>query len=232
VLTGPDLPPQDVGVGWPSAVLSISGGHLYSANAGYADVDCHDDSELKGYGVDAAGGALRELSGSPFARGDSLLGPWDAGYRWLGVRPAGDILYLATGTETIRFKLDPATGAATRTGASPFSLGYGATFSPAGRLYAGAADGAGIQAFDVRADTGEMIPIPTAPYATEGLVLEIAIDASSRFLYAAQMTQSGAMSVLAFSIDTATGALRQAPGPPTPAGGPEHYFTIAIANVR
>jgi 6-phosphogluconolactonase len=241
-LTQLDRPPQEVGVGWASVVLSTSAGHLYSANRGYADgTGCDEHPELRGYTVDAGSGALRELASSPFAQGDPE--PWSSGYNLIGLRPASDLLFVASDNEVARFRLAANTGAATWHGAAPCRVGWldtpipagrVAAFSPAGRLYAATNnDGpAGIQAFDVRADTGDMTPIPSAPFATPGRVNAITIDASGRFLYAAQLVYAAQPLVSAFAIDPATGVLRPAPGSPIEVGRRSDDLTVAIANVR
>ena len=207
-----NLPPQSVGQGWAPASLGLlaSGARLYSANAGdFEDPPCSKAPQFRGFAVDAGNGALSELAGSPFANGDRY-----GYYQWLGLRPAGDFLYLARQLDTLRFKLDPNTGSAKSQGVSPFALTGVAAFSPAGRLYVAAAESLawGIRAFDIQSDTGEMVAIQGSPFTTPGPVKAITVDASGRFLYAVQ-PWNGAIS--AFAIDAATGALHAVSGSPT-----------------
>jgi len=110
---------------------------------------------MRGFAVRAGNGKLRDLAGSPFASTYAEGRSSGYHYNWIGLRPAGDLLYLGTEDQTMRFKLDPVTGATTLQGASRFALGHAAAFSPAGRLYAAYAGG--IQAFDIQPDTGEMV---------------------------------------------------------------------------
>jgi 6-phosphogluconolactonase len=205
------LPPVSVGEGWAPASLGLlaSGARLYSANAGdFEGPPCSKAPQFRGFAVDAGNGTLRELPGSPFASGDRY-----GYYQWLGLRPAGDFLYLARQLDTLRFKLDPNTGAAKSQGVSPFALTGVAAFSPAGRLYVAAAESIawGIRAFDVQADSGDLVAIQGSPFTTPGPVKAIAIDSSGRFLYAAQ-PWNGTLS--AFAIDAGSGALSAVPGSP------------------
>jgi 6-phosphogluconolactonase len=211
VFSALSLPPVSVGEGWAPASLGLlaSGARLYSANQGnFENTSCYKEPQFRGFTVDASSGALRELPGSPFARGDRY-----GYYQWLGVKPAGDFLYLARQLDTLRFKLDPNTGAAKSQGASPVALTGVAVFSPAGRLYVAAGESLawGIKAFDIRSDTGEMVAIQGSPFTTPGPVKAIAIDSSGRFLYAAQ-PWNGTLS--AFAIDAGSGALSAVPGSP------------------
>jgi 6-phosphogluconolactonase (cycloisomerase 2 family) len=251
-LTQLDVQPQGVGEGWfpaPARVaLSASGAFLYSASKGTGGNGCNDDPDnfaaLRGFAVRAGGGQLRELAGSPFASRYGE-GPASYHYRWMGLRPAGDFLYLTAEDQTMRFKLDPATGAATLLGASPLTFGA-AAFSPVGRLYADADEfpAWGLRAFDIQSDTGKMVP--GLLYETPSMVDTVAIDSSGRFLYATQPgvftkdptggvpRQAPGAFVSAFAIDSTTGVLRPAPGPPTPVGGysASQPPSLAIANVK
>jgi 6-phosphogluconolactonase (cycloisomerase 2 family) len=221
-----DVPP--VGV---SVVSVVTGAHLYTTSLGVhrgGVEECDVPSDLRGFSIDPSSGALRELRGSPFAEGH----PNDReGHRGLALRPAGDLLYLARQQDTVQFRVSAATGALTKRSTQSSPIGP-AAFSPAGRLYA--AVGAGVRAFEIQADTGDLIAAtgPNGLVATPGLVSAIAIDSSGRYLYA---VQAAAGVVSAFTIDAATGELRSAAGAPTAVGvesaAVSDFRTVAIANV-
>jgi hypothetical protein len=90
---------------------------------------------------------------------------------------------------------------------------------------------AGLQLYDVEADTGRLVTKPNAFFETQGHATSVEIDAHDRFLFSVS-AEAGAMS--AFRIDPATGGLE--PGHPTtgltsPYDGSD-FRRAAIANVR
>lgn len=108
------------------------------------------------------------------------------------------------------FALDPATGAPSPVGGSPFTAGSGTSgtldvaVDPACRfVYAANQFSASISAYKVDGISGALSTISGSPFSTAGSApLAVAVHPSGRFLYVATSSN-----VLAYAIDSSTGAL-------------------------
>jgi len=181
---------------------------------------CNDNIRI--YGIDQTNGALAEVSGSGFAPAN--IGNLETPL----VHPNGHLLYVSDNNLGVHgFTIDAA-GALTEVAGSPFPGGgndEGMALTPSGR-YLYLADGndplfdpagSSITAYSINTSTGVLTPVPGSPFALDHVPHFLAIDPTSRYLYASGSEDD---TVIAFIINPSTGALTKVVGSPFAAGGP------------
>ena len=210
VVAGSPFPADQV----PSSVLvHPSGQFVYTEDvkAGSTPASGFTLVSISGFAVDSSTGALAPLSGSPF------LVPVNADFAGFAMHPSGKFLYASTGIAAngiLAWSVDAATGSLTVLPGSPFEAGV-ATFDPAldpeGKfLYvsAGATGGllgsGGILGFKVDANSGALTPLASSPFSSGTALLDLVVDPSGRFLFAANPQNSA---IAGFNLDATTGAL-------------------------
>jgi len=167
--------------------------------------------------IDASTGALTSVPGSPFA-----INPSSTGFMQLGqivVDPTGSFVYVAMPTtgQIAAFAITPSSGVLTPVSGSPFAAGDGAsaiaTFnnSPGSDfLYVANTTAGTISGYSIN-PTGALSALAGSPFAISATSL--ATEISGGHLYA-----SSTSGLIAFSINTSTGALTQIGSPVAFAG--------------
>jgi 6-phosphogluconolactonase len=185
---------------------------------------------IRGFRIDQASGALKELPDSPFAaqtppNGHDLFGGA------IVFKPSGDFAY-SSGGALHAFSVDPTSGKLTLLLGSPFSLDVQSdanianiAVDPQGDyLYATHFLGdEHISGFAIDSSTGALEEVPGSPI-TGSAPFSLAVDPSGRFVYVG-IDGPGGLAV--FSVKRATGALTRLDQSPFPIGGPEPKVTFA-----
>jgi 6-phosphogluconolactonase (cycloisomerase 2 family) len=156
---------------------------------------------ISGFTVDAAGGRLTSMSGSPFASGQNPNS--------IALHPGGRYLYTANvgSFDLSGYSINATTGALTPISGSPFSAGdnpQAVVVHNSGKfLYVaqGTQTGSTVTGFSIDQSTGVPTPFPGAPVPAGQVISALAQDRSGKFLFASDI-QDG--KVLGFSIDPAT----------------------------
>ncbi len=183
------------------------------------------NGNLLAYAIDGATGALSALAGSPFAVGTLHLA--------VTFHPTGEFVYVtnqASGSVS-SYRVNAATGDLSAVAGSPFATGGGNPSSiaidPTGRFaYVTNSSTGSIAAFTIEAATGALTPIAGSPFAAGGCLQSATVDPTGKFVYVADTGCGGAGSVLAYSLDAATGALTPVAGSPFAAGIGAYSVTV------
>jgi 6-phosphogluconolactonase (cycloisomerase 2 family) len=202
--------PYPTGKGPTSIAIRPGGGlFIYVANHGGSnDISAFDAS-------------LSPVPGSPFPAGGNPLS--------LAFGAGGMFLYTANPDamhpSISGFSVDPASGALTPLGGSPFPLPvshYMATDQTGSYLYV--TSGAGVVGYSIDGTTGTLTALPGFPVAAGANAYSITIDPTNQFLY---VSNDGAATIAGYSLDASTGALTPMSGSPFPAGnGPDFLTTF------
>ncbi len=219
---------------WMGGVASLTvdpaGRFLYATRPSFRT----GGDEVWAYNIDSTTGALTPVPGSPFQtrpHPQSIL-----------VEPSGRFVYVANTGGTFEspdpslsaYAIDPTTGTLAPVPGSPFPVEKGAvthsvTIDPSGRfLYAANSGARNISAYTLDATTGALTSVPGSPYLTGGIPTRVTGDRSGHFVYVTTTgsPQSPMGSVLAYTVDSTTGALTPVRGSPFPAGhGPRSVTT-------
>jgi 6-phosphogluconolactonase len=177
-----------------------SGRFVYVTNYGSANVSAFSIGKA---------GALTPIAGSPFATGSGPIG--------VAVDPSGQFLYVANnGSNDISaFSIDTDNGSLMPIGGSPFSAGSFPdiiTVDAMGKyLYMTANDG--LEGYSI-SSSGALAPLAGSPFNTGGPTTWVAIDGSNHFLYATNYSFTEPGTLVAFTLDTLTGALSPVNGSP------------------
>ena len=186
----------------------LPGQFAYVANA--------DSSNVSGYTINAATGALTAIPGSPF--------PARSNPASVAVDPTGKFAYVANSNsdfnEVSGYTIHATTGALTDIPGSPFPAdGLTPIFvavDPTGKFaYVANLYGGRISGYTINATTGALTAIPGSPFATAGAPQSLAVDPTGKFVYVADINTND---VSAYTINATTGALTAVPGSPFPAG--------------
>jgi 6-phosphogluconolactonase (cycloisomerase 2 family) len=185
------------------------------------------DGTISAYSIDAASGSLTALGGSPFAIGLSY--PDQVLSTAFAIAPGGGYLYYGynyvapiddTVTGALGFTLNPTSGSP---GAITGTFNFVATpmtIAPNGSfIYQPGFDYNNILGFSIDPATGVLNSLSGSPFAVsadELGVYAIAIDPTSSFLY---VTNDVNVTLAAYTINAATGALTTVPSSPYPTGG-------------
>jgi len=172
--------PQNLGGGLQpyALVASPSGAFLYVSNHGF--------STLSVFSIDAATGALKGITGSPF----NIPPPseCDAQPFGLAITPSGQFLYMAeNGCSAVAvFSLDPDTGVPTQTSHSPFFINGADDCFPSplddtldftGRFLYVANQGCGnISGYSVNPTTGDLTELTGSPFPAGSAPYGVAIS--------------------------------------------------------
>jgi 6-phosphogluconolactonase len=167
------------------------------------------------FGIDAATGALTEISGSPYTVN---FNP-----RALAINSAGTLLYLV-GTSVTAFAVNAQTGTLTAVPGSPFAVHgdvpQSIAVDPTGRFAYVTASGImatppGITAYAIDSHTGALTEISGSPFVTSGTLTSIAIDPSGKFLYApGELSSPDQDRIFGWSINASSGVLTALSGSP------------------
>jgi 6-phosphogluconolactonase (cycloisomerase 2 family) len=178
--------------------------------------------------IDAATGALADITGSPFATAYSSYG--------LTVDPTGRFVYVADyGNDSVSaYAIDATTGALTIVAGSPFptgavgSLAWSIAVDPAGKfVYVVNRSADSVSGYAINSATGALTAISGSPFPVGPDPHAVAVDPTGKFAYVANF---GSNNVTAFAINSSTGRLTAVGGSPFAAGpGPAH---IAIIRIR
>ncbi|HEY6767058.1 MAG TPA: beta-propeller fold lactonase family protein [Candidatus Sulfotelmatobacter sp.] len=169
-----------------------------------------NSSTISGFSIDQTTGALTEITGSPFASGETYELYSDV------VSPDGKFLFvttIVTGDSgfTGVFSIGT-TGALTPVAGSPFaSPGNSAIVGSDGQyLYVG---GENLAAYSIDASTGVLTQIPGSPYTTPSLLYSLTLDPTGKFLYgsliATASSGAGTAGTVTYSVNSSSGALTQ-----------------------
>ena len=182
-------------------------------------VGCQNQvSQIAGYLVHPATGALTALDGSPFRL------PKGAIPGGLATAPNSNLLYVADASGSIEvFKVDSATGVPKAIRGSPFASGNNSQLvvDPSGNYLYASEDTTpgGVLAFSI-STSGAITPVPGSPFLLGGSTTffnhqPFGIVDTGKYVY----TALGASNQIAgFSIDSETGSLTPVPGSVFPTG--------------
>jgi 6-phosphogluconolactonase len=191
------------GGGFPArSVFHTSGKFLY------AGLIASSTSDISGFSVDAAAGALTPLAGSPF-HGQMMNG--GGGVNSLAVHPDGTYLYASGFFSGIAgYAVDTASGELAELTGSPFNAA-GAFFNstlvvhPSGKfLFMADSDANGVRVFPIAPDGSLGTEITGSPFASGTGAKDIALDPNGKYAYA---INDGDNNVTAFRVNTTSGEL-------------------------
>lgn len=166
------------------------------------------------YEIDIASGALTAVAGSPFATSGGILTN-------IAIDPAGKFAIAIVQnlcqtvscpttypTRVSTFMVDGTTGALTPASETPLSMGAlysGALAITPNGQYAYVADYSGnkIWGFLINGTTGDVSPLPAAPFMTGFSPGSLVVDPSGRFLYV--LNGASSENITTYAIDAATG---------------------------
>jgi 6-phosphogluconolactonase (cycloisomerase 2 family) len=174
---------------------------------------------VSAYAFDAQTGAFSEVAGSPFAAGPA---PYTSTF--VTVDPAGKFAYVANLKAVSVYAIDAGSGALSEVSGSPFPVGLGfvddipapdVRVEPRGKFAYVAGQGVdSIWGYALNASTGALSEIPGSPLATGAgsNPNHVTFEPLGRFAYAVHT--GGVPSLLAYTINSATGALTPIVGSP------------------
>jgi 6-phosphogluconolactonase len=190
--------------------IDSAGKFLYSADAGV--------NSVTGFTIDGTTGALNPIPGGVVST--------DTEPRAMALDPSSKFLFVTneTGGSISAFTLDSTTGALTAVPGSPFPIDPNdnntqpasiAVHTSGKFVYTALFNANGVAAFSVDSTTGALTSIAGSPFATGSNQITqtnwIAIHPSGKFLYTMNLVEA---SVVAFTIDSTTGALSPTAGSP------------------
>ena len=198
----------------------------YVSNYCGSSTDCLVGN-VSAYAINRSTGALRPIAGSPFAAGSEPVS--------VTVDPSERFAYVAnSGDDTVSaFAINSATGALREVSGSPFAAGdvpSWVTVDPSGRFvyvanqcnFSRNCSRGEVSAYTVNRSTGALRAIAGSPFAAGHLPFSVTVEPSGRFAYVANNCISArdcsTGNVSAFTINSATGALRAVSGSPFGAG--------------
>lgn len=183
-----------------AVTTNLQGTLIYSANLW--------TNNIGGFTVDPNTSALTTIAGSPFTASN----PYG-----IGIEPSSRFFYAADYYTGLRaYSIAPATGALAEVAGSPFATEFGPialSIDPAGRLlYVLNSASASISGYTLDPLTGVPTPLSSSPYlatTATGYPRFMVIDATGRYLYVVVCNdfRGDSYNVLAYAIDSKTGAL-------------------------
>ena len=204
-----------------------------NGNVHFAYVANWASSNISGYAINAIGGALTQLAGSPF---------YDCYHCYpLGVAidPTGKFAYVANHGygepdnpgNVYSYAINASSGALTQIQGSPFAAGTGpvsVAVNPTGKFaYVTNDNSNNISAYAINTSSGALKQVKGSPFKAGLQPWGVAIDPKGKFVY---VTNAGCYSykgcVSTYVINASSGALTQVKGSPFPAG---HFpYSVAI----
>lgn len=214
--------------------IDPSGKFAYVANQNVANLA---STSVSAYTIDATTGALAPVAGSPYAVGNS---PYD-----VVVDPSGKFVYVTnyginsvgiwSGGSISAYTINATSGALAPVAGSPFPVGpcpCTLTIDSGGKFaYVVNGGGGTINTYTIDATSGALTSVASSAGGfcpgDEPATCEVTIDPSGKFAYIS--TQEGPSQhpgVLAFTINSTTGALTAVTGSPFAAGTEPGFVTI------
>ncbi len=188
-----------------AVVVHPSGRLLFSANSGGPSLA----GTVSAFTIDSATGALTAVAGSPFATGDPAMA--------IAVDPTGKFLYASTRNASpccssgiAAFTIDPSSGVLTAMPHSPFAAGaflQQLVVEPTGRFLYVADNGyLKVSALSIY-PTGALGAVAGSPFDAGTDPLGVAVDPTGKFLYVTNAVSASDGEMLAYTIDSTSGAL-------------------------
>jgi len=224
-----------------SVTVDPSGRFAYVTNQCDSSSDC-SAGNVSAYTISRSMGALRVVTGSPFAAG---IEPTS-----VTVDPSGRFAYVAyqcaSSTDcsagvVSAYTINSSTGALRVVTGSPFAAGIGpfsVTVDPSGRFtyVANVCDSSPncsvgtVSAYTINSSTGALSAVAGSPFAAGNAPVWVTVDPSGQYAYVANacfFCSSGHGTVSAYTINSSTGALRAVAGSPFAAGSQPQSVAIA-----
>ena len=172
----PGSPFASGGISTTGVAVTPAGDRLLASNRGTGSNDAADPGSVAAYDIDEGTGTLTPVSGSPFA----VAGLEDP--RGIAIAPGGDRVFVPGDVAGATFagaaavlNINPATGALTQVGGSPFATGatqsFPAVLSPTGgRLFVGnvTSPSSSISVLNITQTTGVLTPVTGSPFVAAG----------------------------------------------------------------
>jgi len=208
------FPPFSTGLDTPVALaVDPTGAYVYATG----------QRGLYAYTI-GAGGALTEISGSPFNTGSRSS--------VVTASPAGGYIYTANSTaDTISaFAITAGTGVLTAVPGSPFttaSLPESIAIDPTGSFLYVANEGSNqVSVYTISPASGALTPIAGSPFAAGEFPIWLQMHPSGKFLFALNAGTNELGNVTAFLIDSSSGALSTVPSSPFAVGTQPLSMTV------
>jgi len=182
------------------------GGGGGGSSASRVYVTNNGDNNISVFRADTSTGVLTVTSSAS----SGAAGP-------LGIAIAsGRFLFAGSSTNGVSgYTINSTDGVLTQMASSPFNVGNqprAVAVDPDGKfLYTANTGDLGIGGFTIDPSSGVLTPIANMPVAVTGPPLDVKVDVTGKFVYAAM----GSAGVVAFTINTSTGALTQIGTPNT-----------------
>ena len=184
----------------------------------FAYVLNYGTGKIFAYAIDPETGEFSEVAGSPFGAGTPSHSS-----SFLTVDPSGKFAYVANYRTVSVYAINTSTGALSEIAGSPFAVGLPVetdvpenhvSIDPSGKFAYVAHQGDSIWAYALNASTGALSEIPGSPFATGigSRPYHVTFEPLGRFAYAVRT--GGVPSLLAYSVNGATGALSEVAGSP------------------
>lgn len=200
---------------------TLPGRFIYLANGG--------SSNISGFSIDAASGALTSIAGSPFPAGNV---PYS-----VTVDPSGKFAYVANqGDGSVSaFAINTTSGALTTVSGSPFAAGsfpQSVTVDPSDRfVYVTNGNAGNVSAYTINAASGALTAVVGSPFAAGNSPYAVTVyapkfgynAAANAFAYVAN---GGSNDISAYTIDGVSGALTPVSGSPFAAGNGPRSITV------
>ena len=211
--------PASVALGGGSASVTYTPTFAYVANNGCPDGGQIVPGTISAYTINASSGHITAVSGSPFAAGSCPQS--------ITTDPSGKFAYVAnSGSTTVSaYTINSSSGALTAINGSPFAAGvspFSVTVDPSGRFaYVANYASHSISAYTINTSTGILTAVSDSPYPTGATYpFGVTVDPTGQFLYVADSPALGTPDgiILAFTINSSSGALTAVSGSPFTAG--------------
>jgi 6-phosphogluconolactonase len=217
--------PFATGKGPYSVTVDPTGRFAYLTNTG--------DNTVSAYSINSSTGALRAIAGSPFAAGNGSVS--------VTVDPPGQIAYVANDGSVSAFTINDSTGALRAIPGSPFAAGtltFSVAVDPSGRFAyvgnecdpSGNCDNGALSTYTINSSTGALRVVSGLPTRIGNVPVSVRVHPSGRFVYVANACLNAddcsAGNVLAYTINSSTGALSEVSGSPFAAGNTSLSMTV------
>lgn len=209
---------------FPNSIALANGATPITYTPKFAYAANNGSNNVSAYAIDDDTGVLAAITGSPFNAG---MAP-----RCVTTDPSGKFAYVAS-NDISAYTINAITGFLTPVSSSPFAAGttpFSMAVDPSGRFAYVANQGSmNISAYTIIASTGGLRQITGSPYPTGAFSAPdwVAVDPTGRFVYVANSFLNGTPgNILAYAIDSGTGALTPITGSPFTAGA---FYPSSVA---